>query len=134
MLVGPAQANWCARDTMLEILAFRNDSAVALALYARDSVRAEAYPVFQAALFAPWRPQATAAMRLITPTELPGFESTWGQVTLTEGGSTRVSGTFDLHLKRRSAGDSLHLTGRFTRLTVRPAPPSCGRANKPSPR
>src|SRR2546422_763402 len=55
----PAEARWCARDTLLEITALRNDSGVGLAVFARDSLRAEGYPVFQSGLFAPWRPQAT---------------------------------------------------------------------------
>jgi hypothetical protein len=133
-LLAPAEAFWCARDTLLEVLAVHNDSAVGLALYARDSVRAEGYPLFQASMFAPWRPQSAAAVRLLTATELRGFESTWGQVTVTEAGSSRVSGTFDVHLKRQVAGDSLHVTGRFTRVAVQPAAVSCGRANKPRPR
>ena len=133
-LVAPAQASWCARDTMLEVLAVRNDSAIGLALFAKDSLRAQGYPVFQAALFTPWRPQATAGVRLLTASDLRGFESSWGQVTLSEAGSARVSGSFDLHLKRPSVGDSLHLTGRFERLPIRPASASCGRANKPPPR
>jgi hypothetical protein len=133
-LVAPAQASWCARDTMLEVLAVRNDSAIGLAVFAKDSLRVQRYPVFQAALFAPWRPQATAGVRLLTVSELRGFESSWGQVTLSEAGSARVSGSFDLHLKRPSFGDSLHLTGRFERLPIRSASASCGRANKPAPR
>src|SRR5262245_2450887 len=51
----PADARWCARDTSLEILAARRDSAFGLSLYARDSLRVEGYPVFLAAMFAPWR-------------------------------------------------------------------------------
>jgi hypothetical protein len=130
-LFASAEAYWCARDTLLEILALRNDTAVGIAVYVKDTVRAEGYPVFRAAFFSPFRPQATAALRLLTPTELRSFESIWGQVILSKADSLRVSGSFDLHLKRQSAGDSLQLTGRFTRLAIRPAAVSCGRANKP---
>ena len=131
LLIAPAEARWCARDTMLEILAVRNDTAVGIAVYARDSLRVEAYPIFLAGVFAPWRPQATAALRLLSSNELQGFESHWGQVQVSEAGGGRVSGTFDLHLKRAAAADSLQVTGRFTHLTVRPAALSCGRADKP---
>lgn len=129
--LAPAEANWCARDSMLEILAARNDSAVGIALYARDSLRAEGYPVFLAGMYAPWRPQATAALRLLTPNEIRGFGSSWGQVILSEAAGGYVSGSFDLHLKRPTAPDSVQVTGRFTRVLIRPASPSCGRANKP---
>lgn len=119
---------------MLEVLAFREDTAVGFALYTRDSLRAEGYPVFRPAIFAPWRPQATASLRLLTPNSLEGFESTWGQVIVTEGGSRRASGRFELHLRASSSPDSLHLTGSFDRLAILPAAPWCGRAIKPIPR
>lgn len=129
----PAEARWCARDTVLEITAVRNDSAVGIALFARDSLRLEGYPLFPAGVFAPWRPQATAAVRLLTTNDLRGFQSSWGKVQLTQLAANRVSGTLDLHVKLSSGADSLHLTGSFTRLAVRAAAASCGRANKPSP-
>jgi hypothetical protein len=127
----PAEARWCARDTLLEILAVRHDSAVGIALFVKDSLRAEALPVFRAELFAPWRPQATAAVRLVSPTGIRGFQSTWGQVEVTQRSNNRVSGTLDLHLKLAAAPDSLHVTGRFAGLEVRPAADWCGRASKP---
>lgn len=131
-LIAPAEARWCARDSMLELLAVRNDSALGIALYPRDSLRAESYPLFLAGVFAPWRPQATAAMRLMLSNELRTYGSRWGQVQLTESAPGTVSGTFDLHLKRATAADSLHVTGQFTRVAVRPAGLSCGRADKPA--
>ena len=134
VFIAPAEGRWCARDSMLEILAARNDSAVGIALYARDSLRVEGYPVFLAGLFAPWRPQATAALRLLTPNEIRNFASSWGQVILTEAAGGRVTGTFDLHLKRPTAPDSVQVTGRFALVAIRPASPSCGRANKPPTR
>ena len=131
-LSAPAEARWCARDSMLEVMAFRNDSGIGFALYARDSLRAEGYPLFQAPIFAPWRPQATAALRLLTPTELRGYESTWGQVVVTDAGPGGVSGTLDLHFKLMTGTDSLHVTGSFSGVRILPAAASCGRANKPS--
>jgi len=128
----PAEAQWCARDSALEIIAVRNDSAVGLALFAKDSLRAEGFPLFQAGVFAPWRPQATAALRLLTASDLRGYQSGWGRVELTQVAANRVSGTLELHLKHSSGTDSLHLTGSFTGVAVRPAAPSCGRANKPA--
>ena len=132
-LIAPAEARWCARDSALEIIAVRNDTSVGVALFARDSLRADGYPVFQGALFAPWRPQATAALRMLTANDLRGFQSMWGRVQLTEVAGNRVSGTLDLHLKLLSGTDSLHLIGSFTRVAVGRAAGSGGRANKPAP-
>lgn len=132
-LSAPAEARWCARDSMLELVASRNDTAMGVALYARDSLRAEGYPVFQAGTFAPWRPQAAAGLRLLTPASLLGYESTWGRVVVTAISAAGISGTLDLHLKYVSGPDSLHLTGSFTGVAVQQARPPCGRANKPAP-
>ena len=131
-VTAPAEGHWCARDSVLEIIAVRNDSAIGVALFASDSLRTGGFPVFQAGVFAPWRPQATAAMRLLTASDLRGYVSSWGRVELTQVAGDRVSGTLDLHLKHSSGTDSLHLTGRFTRVPVRLGSVFCGRANKPA--
>jgi hypothetical protein len=135
----PAREGWCARDTLLEILAVRNDSGVGLALYAQDSVRAEGYPVMRPGIFAPWRPQATASVRLLSSNALRGFESTGGQVTVTSSGGSgdtqQVSGRFDFLVQLTTGGqDTLRLSGEFYQLPIVSEPASCGRANKPGPR
>ncbi|HEY9382624.1 MAG TPA: hypothetical protein VIP80_03830 [Gemmatimonadales bacterium] len=128
----PAEARWCAADTVLEIIAVRNDSAVGIALFPRDSLRLEGYPIFQAGVFAPWRPQATAGLRLFRANDLRGYVSAWGRVEITQLSGDRVSGTLDLHVKAVGTADSLQLTGGFTGVPVRPAARPCGRANKPA--
>ena len=128
----PAEARWCARDTLLELIAVRNDTVVGLALLTRDSLKAEGFPLFQPSIFAPWRPQATAALRVFNENTLRSFQSMWGRVQLTEVAGNRVSGTLDAHLKNFSGPDSLHVTGRFTRVPVRSATGICGRENKPA--
>ena len=129
----PAEARWCERDSSLEVFAVRNDTALGLALYARDTLRAEAYPVTLAAMFVPARPQATVALRLALATELKGYESSGGQVQVTTGGSRRVSGSFAAMLRHSVGTDSLRVSGSFDRLAVLPAAASCGRALKPGP-
>lgn len=130
-LIAPARAFWCAADTVLMISAVRNDSAVGLALYPKDSLRVATHPVSPSKVFFPWRPQASAALRVLGLADIKGYESTWGQVAVTEAGAQRVSGTFDLHVQRTAGGDSLHLVGGFSTVAVEPAPRPCGRANKP---
>jgi hypothetical protein len=127
----PAEARWCVRDSSLEILAVRNDTGVGLALYARDSLRAEPYLVVPSAVYTQGRPLATGALRLVDRARLRGFESTGGRVEVSTGGSQRVSGRFTLRVKVATAADSLELSGRFDGLTVEPAAAQCGRAHKP---
>jgi hypothetical protein len=131
-IVAPAQATWCARDTMIELLAFRADTAFGLAIYPRDSLRAEGYPVSIAGIFAPWRPQATAALRVVNPLALLGYESTGGRVLVESGGGRALSGTFAVTVKQQQSGDTLQVTGSFTGVPIRPAAASCGRAGKPA--
>jgi len=126
-----ATARWCPTDSLLEVLAVRNDTAVGLAIIAQDSIRPGSYSVFQARIFTPFRPQATAALRLFDGRTLRNYESSSGQLTVTEGGSVRVSGTFDLRLHLMVATDSLQVAGRFSRLAIRPNVERCGRVNKP---
>ncbi len=127
---GPATARWCARDSLLEVLAERNDTAVGFALASQDTLQVGDYPVYQARLGIRGRPQASAALRLMTGTELKAFESVSGRVTVTEGGSRRASARFDVQLRPPAGGDSLRLTGSFTGLDLTPAVGLCGRANR----
>ena len=129
-----ADARWCARDTLVEIVAARNDTAIGFSLIAVDSLRTGGYPVYHSGVYAPWRPQAGAAMRWLDSTDLRHFGGARGQLTVTEGGSRRVSGTLEVGLTASPGRDSLHLTGSFTAVPITPANPACGRANKPGPR
>lgn len=131
-LRAPAEARWCPRDSMLELLAVNHDTGLGLVLLARDSLRVDSFPVFQGGVYAPWRPQASAALRVVTAENvLKAFTSTWGQVTLAAAAPKQVSGSFDLHVKLSPGADSLHLTGSFARVPVLPATAPCGRANLP---
>ena len=128
-----AEARWCARDTLLEVVAARNDTAVGLSLIAQDSLRAGGYPVSHSDVYAPWRPRADAAVRWLDSTNLRHFGGARGQVTITEGGARRVSGTLDIGLRASSGRDSIHLTGSFSGVAIAAASTFCGRANKPGP-
>jgi hypothetical protein len=128
----PANARWCASDTLLEITAVRNDTAVGLALIAQDSIRAVTYPVNDSKVYIAGRPQANVALRWMAEFDLKGYDAWSGQVTVTSGGSRTVSGTFDVQLRPLYAADSLKMTGTFDRLTLSPSAPPCGRANRPA--
>jgi len=129
----PAEAHWCIRDSLLDVVATRNDTAIGLSLIAVDSLRTGGYPVFHTEVYTPWRPQAGVAMRWLDSTELRHFGGARGQVTVSEGGSRRVSGTLEVGLGAASGRDTLHLTGSFRGVPIAPARPACGRANKPGP-
>ncbi len=121
-------ARWCPGDTLVEIIAVRNDTAFGVTLAPVDTVRPGTYVVLPASRFVPARPQASAALRWLAEAVIMPFEPITGTVTVTEGGTRRLSGTIDVHLRRPGAADSLHVTGGFSRLALAPAAGPCGRA------
>jgi hypothetical protein len=127
----PATAHWCRRDSLLELFAVRNDTAVGLAILPRDTLTRGEYPVFPSMPFNSLRPQATAAVRWLDQAELKGFEGAFGKVTLTAGAPGTVSGTLDFLLRRTGSPDTLRVTGSFSGVPVESAPAECGRANRP---
>ena len=126
-----ATARWCGRDSLLELFAVRNDTAVGVALLPRDTLTGGEYPVFPAVPFNALRPQATAAARWLDQVELKGFEGASGKVILTDGPPGTVSGTLDLLFRRTGGPDTLRMTGRFAGVPVERAIAECGRANRP---
>src|SRR5258706_2955503 len=94
----PAEARWCPRDTLIEIIAVRNDTAFGVTLAPVDTVRPGAYVVLPASRFLPSRPQAGAALRWLAETLIMPFEAITGTVTVTECATRRSSWTLDVRL------------------------------------
>ncbi|HEV8197212.1 MAG TPA: hypothetical protein VGP87_11265 [Gemmatimonadales bacterium] len=128
--MAPATARWCPADTLLEILAVRSDTAVGLALLARDSLRAERYVVNESRNFTPGRPQANVALRMLGDITLLGYDAMAGEVLVTQSGAM-VSGSLEVRLRPVSGSDTLRMQGAFQRIPVSTAQGACGRANKP---
>src|SRR3990172_6747346 len=114
----------CGGDSLLEIMAARNDTAVGLLLLATDSggsgLGVGSYAVMPAKVFIPWRPRSVAALRLVEVAAVRQYESGSGQVTVTDADSTNISGTLELRLVAVGEVDSLHVTGGFHRLRIVP--------------
>lgn len=125
----PATASWCAADSLVEILAVQGDTGVGLTLLVPDSLRPTNYPAFAPEIQVDWRPLATAALRWFASSEVLGFESVSGVVGVTAV-AAGASGTIDVRLKAATGLDTLHLTGRFTAVTVEPSRGPCGRISK----
>jgi hypothetical protein len=130
-LHAPVEARWCAGDTLLELLALQHDTGFGISLLARDSVRADSFPVILGGVYVAKRPYAAAALRTLGATDLKSYVSIWGLVTLSDARRTQVSGNFDMHVAQSGGHDTLHLIGGFNRVLVTPAGLPCGRSNKP---
>ena len=127
----PAEARWCPGDTLLEVIAVRNDTAVGFSLMPRSSIEPGEYPIQSVSHASPDRPQAGVAVRWFAENEILPFEAAGGTIRVTADGSGRLSGTLRGELRRQLARDSLHLVGSFSRLAVRRAASECGRAARP---
>ena len=131
-VTAPAVARWCAADTLLEIVAVRGDTAFGVVLIVQDSVREGSFPVNDGRTFMAVRPQANVALRLLKAFELESYDAESGRVTVTQGGSRAVSGTFEARLRPVVGADSFRVTGSFERIPVSRAAGVCGRANRPA--
>ena len=134
----PASGSWCARDSLVEILGSRNDSAIGVVLLAGDStltgLAAGTFSVMPAKVFIPWRPRAIAALRMTGDSVIAQYESVTGQVNLTATGDSSLSGRVDLHMVASVGTDSIRITGEFRAVRIGRAPFPCGRVDKPGPR
>jgi hypothetical protein len=126
-----AQARWCPADSLLELFAVRNDTAIGFTLLPNDSLEAGTYSIFSTAVFVAFRPQASAAVRWLDLVELKGFEGTSGSVIVTEAGVRGVSGRFEASFKRTGNQDTIRVQGSFARVPVGQSTGQCGRSNRP---
>lgn len=128
-----ATGAWCARDSLVEILAVAGDTGFGFTLITPGTVKTGQYPVLAAAVGADWRPMGLVSLRLASDTALKGYEGNSGQLEVTQGSATLVSGTISVRLKQTDANDTLRLTGSFDRIAIAPAQGGCGRMPKQQP-
>jgi hypothetical protein len=122
-LAAPATAEWCDSLRVLEIRAVRGDTGLALALYPRDSVTSDSYPVRLPRQADSARPAAAVAVRWFAETAIQGFRGENGSVVLDTG--TKVSGRFEANVSSVNDGDKLKLRGTFRELRVARAGRGC---------
>lgn len=134
----PASGTMCARDSLVEILGARNDTAIGVVLLAGDSaltgLTLGSFSVMPAKVFIPWRPRAIAALRMTGDSVIAQFESSTGRVDLTANSDSSLYGRVDLHMVATAGTDSLRITGEFRAVRIGRAPFPCGRADKPGSR
>ena len=126
----PATGEWCRADSLLEITAIRNDTAIGVALVAQDTLRPGQHPVVLPGVEVKWRPLARAALRWIGGAENKGFEATGGNVHVTDVIGNTVSGRIDVRMATGAQRDTLRVVGTFTRVPMHPSSTPCGRAGK----
>lgn len=125
----PAQASLCATDSLVELLAYRDDRAVGLAFHLAGAEPTPAqFAVVNPQLDEIPRPAATGAFRIVPPQGLQGFVSRDGSVDLAEVGPEGLSGRFTLRMVALSGTDTVAMSGTFRGVRLDPAPTPCGRA------
>jgi hypothetical protein len=136
-----ATAEWCVTLRVLTIEAMRTDTGVGLAIFPRDSVASGTFTIRRrmrsdtgaadSAARPAAEPSAALALRWFSKTVVRGFQGESGQVTLRRDGSGRLDGQFSAAAHSVFDEGRVSVTGSFSGLRVRPAPPGCGRRPRP---
>jgi hypothetical protein len=124
-MAGPATAEWCGVLGVLQISGVAGDTGVAIALYPRDSIRADSYPVVRPERAESVPQSAAVALRYFAETAVKGYQSDSGRVLVTAGSPGRLAGRFTAALKSASDGTRLHAAGAFSNLRMVPATRGC---------
>ena len=124
-LAGPATAEWCDSLKVLQIEALAGDSGVAIALYPKDAVSPDSYPVVSPAKADSVPPAAAVALRYFGETAVKGYQGDSGRVLLRDTAGGRVSGRFSASLKSAGDGSRLSIGGTFHDVPVVPAQRGC---------
>lgn len=127
MRVG-VEALHCARDSVIELLAFDNDRAVGLAFYlAGDSLTEGTLPVMAIGQGTLARPAVTGAFRAVHQDAMGGYLGREGEVIIVSNGAGLLTGRFTLSLTERTTMAPVTVRGAFREVAVLPAPEPCGR-------
>ncbi len=126
-----AEGLWCAADSLLEVLAIKNDFGFGFTILPVDTLAPAQHPIVSGSIAVGWRPLAYGALRWVSDTALKGYEATGGTVNVTTVTPAGISGTVDFRLKHSDGFDTLRLSGTFTDVPVLPAPEGCGRVFRP---
>jgi hypothetical protein len=124
-MAGPATAEWCGVLGVLQVSGIAGDTGVAIALYPRDSIRADSYPVVRPEHAESVPPAAAVALRYFAETAVKGYQGDSGRVLVTAVAPGRLAGRFTAALKSASDGTRLHAAGAFSNLRVVPATRGC---------
>ena len=124
-----ASATWCARDSILEILARAGDTGVGIAVHYRGTEPITgSFGLINPAQDVARRPAATGALRFTTPDALHAYLTRGGEVEITAVDEARVTGRMTLQLSSRVGVDTLVLVGSFRDVPVDSARTPCGLA------
>jgi hypothetical protein len=124
-MAGRASAEWCGALKVLEINGVAGDTGIAIALYPRDSVRPDSYPVVRPEQADSVPPASAVALRYFAETAVKGYQGDSGRVLLNVSAAGSLSGRFSAALKSASDGSRLHAAGTFRNLRVLPATRGC---------
>ncbi|MEO7986651.1 MAG: hypothetical protein ABI766_08955 [Gemmatimonadales bacterium] len=124
-IAAPLVAEWCDSLRMLEILAVRGDTGIALALYAKSTFGAGTYPVLPPARADSSPPAASVALRWFAETSIRGFQGDSGTVEVEEIPPGVFAGVIVAHGHSVTDGGKLTIRGTFSHLVPGPAGRGC---------
>lgn len=121
-------AEHCPASGILQLVAVRGDTGVALALFPRDSSTVDTVTTF--IVHPPGMdplplPGAALALRWFGSAALEAFEALSGEVRLTRVGRGSVSGRVTARLRGVERSDTLVVSGAFREVPFARADPGC---------
>lgn len=130
-IAAPATAEWCDSLHLLQVLALRGDTGIALALYPKSGFGAGTYAVLPPAKADSSPPAASVALRWFAETSIRGFQGDSGSIDVKESTPGVFVGVIEAHGHSVTDGGKLTIRGTFSHLVLRPAGRGCV-ARKPS--
>ena len=107
-----ARANWCAPARLLELIGADSDAGMGLAVYPAESLASGPYAAFDPVKETLHRPGVAVGVRWFTETEIKGYQSDSGAVSLTRRDGT-LDGSIDARMHASSSPETIRVTGTF---------------------
>lgn len=112
-----AHAIWCAPGRLLELTGVDSDAGMGLAVYPTDSLASGPYAAFNPAKDTLHRPAVAVGVRWYTETEIKGYQSDSGALSLTRRDKT-LEGSIDARMHATTSPETIRVTGTFSGVPV----------------
>jgi hypothetical protein len=112
-----AHATWCAPGRLLELTGVDSDAGMGLAVYPADSLASGPYAAFNPAKDTLHRPAVAVGVRWFTETEIKGYQSDSGALSLTRRDGT-LEGSIDARMHATTSPETIRVTGTFHGVPV----------------
>jgi hypothetical protein len=123
--VAPANAAWCSVGGLLEIMAIRGDSGIAVLLYPTEGIKSGTFTVIDPLREPVHAGGAALAARWPAAEQIVGFRGVSGKVSLKVENGELAGNLEGLLLRPGAEAESLHFTATFASVRADSGPAAC---------